>query len=63
MQTETNGDCEKCRKHSYCKKQCRANREFVRQKIKDTITDFMVRKMLERETNEEADGSGGKEEG
>lgn len=40
------GDCSKCRKKSYCKKQCRANREYLEKQVRLHIAQYLAKKLL-----------------
>lgn len=44
------GDCKKCRKQNYCKKQCRANRQFK------TLQAFMMYAKMKQTDNAEKFG-------
>lgn len=43
-QWKLNGQCSICRRKSYCKKQCKANKENFKQEVFDSVMDNLSMK-------------------
>lgn len=47
-QWKSNGECDKCRKQTYCTKQCSARKRRVQRIVNQTITNSMIKRLEEK---------------
>lgn len=51
-QWKTDGECLKCRRHGYCKRQCAKNRELMYAEMRKILANRMAAQSKEAQANE-----------
>ena len=54
-QWKTDGECLKCRRHGYCKKQCRKNEQAMYAEMRRILANRMAAQSKETEADEQND--------